>query len=92
MKSLVGALLRVPELNIPTIGGGWEIHRFPAGDVGLRKDASEIADRHFAICGYPKTTYGMLPHGVPDSDSPRIMGIGAAQSMSEIADADCPRR
>ncbi|MGI6414377.1 MAG: DEAD/DEAH box helicase [Thermoguttaceae bacterium] len=90
MKSLVGALLRVPELNIPTIGGadGKSIASLLEMWVSGRT-LREIADRHFAdvadiqkrLTECCRTVYQTLTHQ-------GSWGIGALQSMSEIADAD----
>jgi len=90
MKSLVGALLRVPELNIPTIGGGDGKSIASMLEMWVSgKSLREIADRHFAgvqdiqkrLTECCRTVYQTLIHQ-------GSWGIGALQSMSGIADAD----
>lgn len=90
MKNLVGALLRVPELNIPTIGGGDGKHIASMLEMWVSgKTLREIADRHFAdvpdiqrrLTECCRTVYQTLTHQ-------GSWGIGALQSMSEIADAN----
>lgn len=90
MKSLVGALLRVPELNIPTIGGGDGKSIASMLEMWVSgKTLREIADRHFAdvpdiqkrLTECCRTVYQTLTHQ-------GSWGIGALQSMSEIADAN----
>ncbi len=92
MKGLVGALLKVPELNIPTIGGGdgksiAEMLEMWVSGKSLR----EIADTHFAdlpdlrkrLTECCRTVYRTLTHQ-------GSWGIGALQAMSGIAEADLP--
>lgn len=90
MKGLVGALLKVPELNIPTIGGGdgKSIASMLAMWVS-GKTLREIADRHFAnvpdiqkrLTECCRTVYQTLTHQ-------GSWGIGALQSMSELAESN----
>ncbi|GKT09450.1 DEAD/DEAH box helicase [Desulforhabdus sp. TSK] len=88
MKDLVGALLKVPELNIPTIGGGDK--RFIASMLQMwvsGKTLREIADQHFGnvadiqkrLTECCRTVYQTLTHQ-------GSWGIGALQSMSQLAD------
>ena len=90
MKGLVGALLKVPELNIPTIGGGDGKSIASMLEMWVSgKTLREIADRHFAdvpdiqrrLTECCRTVYQTLTHQ-------GSWGIGALQSMSEIADAN----
>ncbi len=90
MKSLVGALLKVPELNFPTIGGGDGKHIASMLEMWVSgKTLREIADLHFAnlpdiqkrLTECCRTIYQTLTHQ-------GSWGIGALQSMSGIADAD----
>jgi hypothetical protein len=92
MKSLVGALLRVPELNIPTIGGGDGKSIASMVEMWVSgKTLREIADQHFAgvqdiqrrLTECCRTIYQTLTHQ-------GSWGIGALQSMSGITDADLP--
>lgn len=90
LKSLVGTLLRVPELNIPTIGGrdGESIASMLEMWVSGRT-IREIADRHFTdipdiqrrLTECCRMIYRTLTHQ-------GSWGIGALQSMSEITDAN----
>lgn len=92
MKSLVGALLKVPELNIPTIGGGDGKSIASMLEMWVSgKTLREIADRHFAdvpdiqrrLTECCRTVYQTLTHQ-------GSWGIGALQSMSELAYANLP--
>jgi len=89
MRGLVGALLKVPELNIPTIGGGDGKSIASMLEMWVSgKTLREIADRHFAdvpdiqrrLTECCRTIYQTLTHQ-------GSWGIGALQSMSELADA-----
>lgn len=90
MKSLVGALLKVPELNIPTIGGGDGKSIASMLEMWVSgKTLREIADRHFSnvpdiqkrLTECCRTVYQTLTHQ-------GSWGIGALQSMSGLADAN----
>jgi hypothetical protein len=90
MKSLVGALLRVPELNFPTIGGGDGRRIASMLEMWVSgKTLREIADRHFSdvpdiqrrLTECCRTVYQILTHQ-------GSWGIGALQSMSEIAETN----
>jgi len=90
MKGLVGALLKVPELNIPTIGGGDGKYIASMLEMWVSgKTLREIADRHFAdvpdiqrrLTECCRTIYQTLTHQ-------GSWGIGALQAMSVLADAD----
>ncbi|MDQ7789485.1 MAG: hypothetical protein RDU41_05460, partial [Clostridia bacterium] len=90
MKGLVGALLKVPELSIPTIGGGDGKSIASMLEMWVSgKTLREIADRHFAdvpdiqrrLTECCRTVYQTLTHQ-------GSWGIGALQSMSELADAN----
>lgn len=92
MKDLVGALLRVPELNIPTIGGGDGRSIASMLEMWVSgKSLREIADRHFAdvqdiqkrLTECCRTVYQTLTHQ-------GSWGIGALQSLSGIAVANLP--
>ena len=88
MKNIVGALLKIRELNIPTIGDGdgksiaSMLEMWASG-----KTLREIADRHFAnepdiqnrLTDCCRMIYQTLTHQ-------GSWGIGALQSMAEIAD------
>ncbi len=90
IKNLVGALLKVPELNIPTIGGGDGKSIASMLEMWVSgKTLREIANRHFAhiediqkrLTECCRTVYQTLTHQ-------GSWGIGALQSMSGITDAD----
>ena len=90
MKSLVGALLKVPELNIPTIGGGDGMSIASMLEMWVSgKTLREIADRHFAdvpdiqrrLTECCRMVYQTLTHQ-------GSWGIGSLQSMSELAEAN----
>ena len=91
MKGLVGALLKVPELNIPTAADGKNgnsiasmLEMWVSG-----KTLRQIADHHFAdvhdirkrLSDCCRTIYQTLTHQ-------GSWGIGALQSMSDLADAN----
>ena len=90
MKGLVGALLKVPELNFPTIDG--VDGKFIASMLEMwvsGKTLRQIADHHFAdmpdiqkrLSNCCRTIYQTLTHQ-------GSWGIGALQSMSNLADAN----
>lgn len=85
MKGLVGALLKVPELNIPTIGGGDGNSIASMLEMWVSgKTLRQIADRHYAdvpdiqkrLSECCRTIYQTLTHQ-------GSWGIGALQSMSD---------
>lgn len=90
MRGLVGALLRVPELNIETIGAGDGKHLASMLDAWVSgKTIREIADQFFAdvtdvqkrLTECCRTIYQTLTHK-------GSWGIGALQAMSGLAAED----
>lgn len=89
IKGLVGALLKVPELSFPSIGGGDGKSLASMLEMWVSgKTLREIADRHFAniddlqkrLTECCRTVYQTLTHQ-------GSWGFGALQSMSDLADA-----
>ena len=92
MRGLVGALLKVPELNIPTVGAGDSRAIASMLEMWVSgKTLREIADHHFAnvsdlqkrLTECCRTIYQTLTHQ-------GSWGFGALQAMSGLADADLP--
>jgi len=90
MRGLVGALLKVPELNIPTIGGGDGKSIASMLEMWVSgKTIREIADQHFAdvtdiqkrLTECCRTIYQTLTHQ-------GSWGIGALQAMSGLEDTE----
>ena len=90
MRELVGVLLKVPELNIQTIGGGDGksissiIEMWVSGN-SLRQIAdqhfADISDIHKRLTECCRTLYQTLTHQ-------GSWGVGALQSMSDLRDED----
>lgn len=90
MRGLIGALLKVPELNIPTVGSGHGqeiasmLQKWVSG-----KSLREIADAHFAdiedlekrMTECCRMVYRTITHQ-------GSWGIGALQAMSELSKAE----
>jgi len=90
MRGLVGALLKVPELSIETIGAGDGNSIASMLEMWVSgRTLREIADQHFAgvqdiqkrLTECCRTIYQSLTHQ-------GSWGIGALQSMSDLADAN----
>ena len=90
MHRLVGVLLKVPELNIETIGGGDGNSIASMLEMWVSgKTLRQIADQHFAdvsdiqkrLTECCRTIYQTLTHQ-------GSWGVGALQSMSKLADEE----
>ncbi|MDR1870951.1 MAG: DEAD/DEAH box helicase [Deltaproteobacteria bacterium] len=90
LKRLVDRLLKIPELNIPTVGVGDGTHIASIIKMWVSgKTLREIADQRFTdvqdtqrrLTECSRMIYQTLTHKVS-------WGIGALQSMSELADAN----
>ena len=90
MKDLVGALLKVPELSIPTIGGGDRksiasiLQMWVSG-----KTLREIADQHFShITDIQRRLTECCRAVYRDLTHQGSWGVGALQSMSNLTNTD----
>jgi len=92
MRNLIGALLKVREMDIPTVGSGSSATIAEILDMWVNgKSLREIADIHYGkeedistrITECCRIIYSTLTHQ-------GSWGFSALQSMSSIADADLP--
>jgi replicative superfamily II helicase len=90
LRNIIGALLKVPELSIPTIGGGDGKSIASMLEMWVSgKTLREIADKHFAdisdiqkrLTDCCKIIYQTLTHQ-------GSWGVGALQSMSDLSSAE----